>query len=189
MSVTESRRQMPIPEVRTTTQLDVSGVKMMTRGLFGKCPICGSWKSFDKWFTMKERCPKCSFKFERIEGHWIGAIAVNTVATMGLMLVILAVATIVAYPDSPPVGTFVVLFLILAILGPVVFFPSSRTLWSAVDLMMRPLKYGEVDPRYVVVDPPRDALTSPKDAKKSAPKDAADATADDAAPKEPPATS
>lgn len=161
--VTESRRQLPIPEVRTTVQLGQKGITLMVRGLFGKCPICGSWKSFNKWFTMKERCPRCSFKFERIEGHWIGAIAANTVATMGLMLIILAVATAVAYPDSPPVPPFIALFLVLAILGPIVFFPSSRTLWSAIDLLMRPLKYGEVDPRYVVIDPPRDALAAESD--------------------------
>lgn len=163
--VTESRRQLPIPEVRTTVQLGQKGTTLMVRGLFGKCPICGSWKSFSKWFTMKERCLRCSFKFERIEGHWIGAIAANTVATMGLMLIILAVATAIAYPDSPPVPPFVALFLVLAILGPIVFFPSSRTLWSAIDLLMRPLKYGEVDPRYVVIDPPRDALAAESDKK------------------------
>ena len=45
---------------------------------------------------------------------------------------------------------------IIAVLGPLVFFPSSRTLWTAIDLMMRPLLPWEVDPRFVKVDPLRD---------------------------------
>jgi hypothetical protein len=44
----------------------------------------------------------------------------------------------------------------IALLGPLVFFPPSRTLWTAADLLMRPLATGEIDPRFVVVDPERD---------------------------------
>jgi hypothetical protein len=45
---------------------------------------------------------------------------------------------------------------IIAVAGPLVFFPASRTLWTAIDLLMRPLRPGEVDPRFVLVDPLRD---------------------------------
>jgi hypothetical protein len=49
----------------------------------------------------------------------------------------------------------------LALLGPLLFFPASRMLWTAIDLLMRPLAPGEIDPRFVKVDPYRDRPTGP----------------------------
>lgn len=128
----------------------------MLRGLFARCPVCRERNLFHRWFTMVERCPTCSLRFERVEGHWIGAIGVNTVCTMGLMLIVLAVVTFSYFPDPPPTAPLLVAMILIAVAGPLVFFPSSRTLWSAIDLLMRPLKPGEVDPRLVLVDPLRD---------------------------------
>lgn len=105
---------------------------------------------------MVDRCPECSFMFERLEGHWIGAIAINTVAVIGLMLAMIVGTMIITYPDLLPLQLIPAL-LVVGALGPFVFYPASKTIWTAVDIWMRPLKHGEVDPRYVVVDPPRDA--------------------------------
>lgn len=105
---------------------------------------------------MVDRCPTCSLHFERIEGHWIGAIGVNTVCVMGLMLIVLASVTFTMFPDPPPTVPLLVAEIVIALAGPLVFFPASRTLWSAMDLLMRPLLPGEVDPRFVKVDPLRD---------------------------------
>ncbi|HTN99423.1 MAG TPA: DUF983 domain-containing protein [Microthrixaceae bacterium] len=152
------RRRLPPPEVPTTVQLGISPTRMMTRGLFGRCPVCGSRHLFKRWVTMVERCPSCSFNFERLEGHWIGAIAVNTIAVIGLMLIVLVVSLIASYPEQIPLGV-IVIQLIIGGLGTFVFYPASKTLWTAVDVLMRPLKFGEVDPRFVVVDPGRDDPT------------------------------
>jgi len=127
----------------------------MSRGLLGRCPVCGNRHLFRRWFTMIERCPNCSLLFERVDGHWVGAIGMNTVAVMGLMLSTLFVVTMVTYPDPVP-SALVWVEVSIAAVGPLAFFPSSRTLWSALDLLMRPLKFGEVDPRVVLVDPLRD---------------------------------
>ena len=40
-----------------------------------------------------------------------------------------------------------------AFLGPILFAPGSRTTWTAIDLIMRPLTPGEIDPRFIKVDP------------------------------------
>lgn len=104
---------------------------------------------------MTDRCHECSFRFERLEGHWIGAIAVNTIAVIGLMMLLMVGTMIFTYPDLIPLQLVPVLIIVGA-LGPFVFYPASKTIWTAVDIMMRPLKWGEVDPRYVVVDPLRD---------------------------------
>lgn len=104
---------------------------------------------------MTERCPDCSLLFERVDGHWIGAIGINTVVVVGLMLVTLGATVLLTFPDPVPTALIYV-EVAIAVLGPLIFFPASRTLWSAIDLLMRPLKFGEVDPRFVLVDPRRD---------------------------------
>lgn len=148
-------KRPPPPEVPTVVQLGLRPRTLMSRGLLGRCPVCGSRHLFRRWFTMIERCPNCSLLFERVDGHWIGAIGMNTVAVMGLMLSTLFVVTMVTYPDPVP-SALVWVEVSIAAAGPLAFFPSSRTLWSALDLLMRPLKFGEVDPRVVLVDPLRD---------------------------------
>jgi uncharacterized protein (DUF983 family) len=152
----QPRPRRPRPEVPTLVQLGLKPRTMMLRGLFGRCPVCGGRHIFRRWFTMVERCPTCSLHYERVEGHWIGAIGVNTVCVMGLMLIVLGATTFAMFPDPPPTWPLMSAEVIIAVLGPLVFFPASRTLWTAIDLMMRPLLPGEVDPRFVKVDPLRD---------------------------------
>lgn len=154
-SETHERRGKPKPEVPSTTQLGVSGTRMVVRGFVGRCPVCGSRHLFQHWVTMTDRCHECSFRFERLEGHWIGAIAVNTIAVIGLMMVLIVGTMIVTYPELIPLQLIPVLIFV-GIVGPFVFYPASKTIWTAIDILMRPLKWGEVDPRYVLVDPLRD---------------------------------
>ena len=104
---------------------------------------------------MADRCPTCTLRFERVEGHWIGSLGLNTTVVFTVMLLVLLGGSIVTYPDVP-LGPLLGTEMAIALLGPVVFFPPSRTLWTATDLLMRPLDAGEIDPRFVVVDPERD---------------------------------
>ncbi len=148
--------KVPRPEVPTAVQLGLKPRTLLLRGLFGRCPVCGGRHIFHRWFTMVERCPTCTLRYERVDGHWIGAIGVSTVCVMGLMLIVVAAATFSVYPDPPAVAPLLAAEITIALLGPLVFFPASRTLWTAIDLLMRPLLPGEVDPRFVAVDPLRD---------------------------------
>jgi hypothetical protein len=88
---------------------------------------------------MAERCPKCGLKFERIEGHWIGAIGINTILTFGFLLVSLIVGLLVTLPDFP-VGKLIMLNVSTAAIAPVLLFKIGRTLWTAIDVAMRPLR-------------------------------------------------
>ncbi|MEX0767533.1 MAG: DUF983 domain-containing protein [Microthrixaceae bacterium] len=148
-------RRKPKLVVPTTVQLGLSPRKMLLRGTVGRCPVCGNRKIFHRWFSMDERCSNCSLHFERVEGHWIGAIGVNTVVITAAMLLLLMGVTLLLFPDPIP-QVLILVELAIAGFGPLLFFPASRTLWSAIDLLMRPLNFGEVDPRYVIVDPDRD---------------------------------
>jgi uncharacterized protein (DUF983 family) len=122
---------------------------MLVRGLTRRCPLCGGGKLFRRWFTMVDRCPRCGFPFERIEGHWIGALGMNTVVSFGAVLIAVVAGFVLTYPDGP-FAVAVVLIVGTALVVPLVFFPFSKTLWSAIDLAMRPLApEDDVDPRFI----------------------------------------
>lgn len=122
---------------------------MLARGLRRRCPLCGSGDMFRTFFLVKERCPRCNFPIHREEGHWIGAIGMNTVVSFGALLVTLLVVFILTWDDRSGVAVFVPGFAVAAIV-PLVFFGPSQTLWSAIDLWMRPLEpEDDVDPRYL----------------------------------------
>jgi len=161
MSPGPTRPRRPIPEVPTPTQLGLKPSKLLLRGAIGRCPVCGRGGQFRRWFHMRERCHNCDLLYERVEGHWIGYIGVNTVIVMGLMLVVLATVafTTAATEGDLPSGQLMAALVAIAVVGPLLFFPPSRMLWTAMDLLMRPLKPGEVDPRFVLVDPHRDRPT------------------------------
>jgi uncharacterized protein (DUF983 family) len=141
-------RRLPPPAVPSVDQLGVTPTRMFLRGSVGRCPVCGSGHLFRRWFTMTEDCPRCSFHFERVEGHWIGSLAVNTVVIMGLMFVVLMSVSLLSFPDPPP-RALIFVEVAIAGIGPLLFFPSSRTIWSAMDLLMRPLTAGEVDSAFL----------------------------------------
>ena len=123
--------------------------RMLWRGLWRRCPLCGSGGCFESWFTKRDRCPRCNFPLRREEGHWIGALGMNTVVTFGLLLVTIGVSVALTWEERRAVVIFVPAFLVAA-LTPLVFFGSSQTLWSAIDLAMRPLEPADdVDPRWI----------------------------------------
>jgi uncharacterized protein (DUF983 family) len=125
---------------------------MLARGLARRCPLCGSGHLFRTFFLVKERCPRCNFPIHREEGHWIGAIGMNTVVSFGALLVTLLVVFVLTWDDRSGAAVFIPAFAV-AVVVPVVFFGPSQTLWSAIDLWMRPLEpEDDVDPRYL---PPR----------------------------------
>ena len=123
-----------------------AGVRLLWRGLTLACPSCGGRGLFRRWaiFAMRERCPSCGLKFERMEGHWLGAVAVNTVVSAAAVIATVVVAMLVWGTDvsralllglAAPVGVGV----------PVLFDPVSRTLWTAIDALMRPPGPGDFD--------------------------------------------
>lgn len=129
--------------------------RMLLRGFLRRCPLCGGGDCFASFFTKRERCPRCAFPLIREEGHWIGALGMNTVVTFGLMLVTLTVTVALQWEDRRAL-TIIGLPLIVAGLTPILFFGSSQTLWSAIDLAMRPLEPDDdVDPRWIPPAKPR----------------------------------
>ena len=116
--------------------------RMLLRGVARRCPVCGQGRLFRLWFSLAERCPRCRLRFERIEGHWLGALGLNTIVSFVVLFCVVVAGLALSHPDyrmapllAAAVGT--------AVIVPLVFFPSSKTLWTAIDLCMRPLEPGE----------------------------------------------
>ena len=134
----------PVPPTKT-----LSTTRMVLRGLTRRCPLCGKGRVFETFFKKKGRCPRCNFPLIREEGHWIGALGMNTIVTFTLMALTLLVSVALMWNDRR--GLFIVgPTVLVGGLTPILFFGSSQTLWSAIDLAMRPLEPDDdVDPRYL----------------------------------------
>ena len=114
---------------------------MLWRGLTRRCPRCGSGHLFHRWFSMVPDCPRCGLHFEREEGYWVGAVAINTIVIGGVFAIVLIVTMILTVPDIPWVSLLMVVIPLMTI-GPAVVYPFSKTLWLAIDLgFLQPLGF------------------------------------------------
>ena len=93
---------------------------------------------------MVERCPKCNLRFERIEGHWVGAVwhehylfFYSSVSGIGDFFL----CHVSRYPHGR-MGFCVCRRIWLC---SSMFYPSSKTLWTAIDILMRPLEDEDFD--------------------------------------------
>ena len=120
---------------------------MFVRGATGRCAVCGRTRLTPKWVTVKFRCDQCNFSIERNEGHFVGAVGMNTIVTFGSILITVIIGAALTAPDVPEVELSIITVAVGLVVS-VLFFPISKTLWSAIDLMMVDLEPGEVDPRY-----------------------------------------
>jgi uncharacterized protein (DUF983 family) len=77
-------------------------------------------------------CPRCGLRFEREEGYWTGAMAMNFVLTGTVFAVVFITLVAVTAPNVPVVPLLAVLVPI-TVLGPVLGYPISKTLWVAID--------------------------------------------------------
>ena len=129
-------------DVRKTSMDRAQGrelFKLLWRGSTKACPLCGQRKLFKKWVYMERNCPRCKLHFERIEGHWIGAVGMNTIVSFLLLVAGLAIFFYVTYPDIPT-GRWVFWFAACFGTIPILFYPNSKTLWTAIDILMRPIE-------------------------------------------------
>lgn len=112
------------------------------RAALKHCPRCGAGHLFTGWWTMKERCPRCDLHFEgrAEEGHFLGAITINTGLTAGILLLgIFLYIIVLATADEgsgPPVWFVVVTSGALAVILPALFYPFTKTLWVATEMTL-----------------------------------------------------
>ncbi|MCC2627813.1 MAG: hypothetical protein K0S14_1463 [Thermomicrobiales bacterium] len=113
-------------------------VVTMRRALGRRCPYCGSPGIYDGYFALREHCPRCGIHFEREEGYFLGAYALNLIVAefLGLGLAIL----LIFKTDLRNLQLVwqEVIAVALAIAFPLALFPFSRTVWIAMDLIFHP---------------------------------------------------
>ena len=119
----------------------VGGPKLLARGLFMKCAVCGGGRLFKGWFNIKPHCPSCGFDFNREPGWYIGAMIMNTAGAMGAFVFLFAAGVWLTWPNVPWNSMSVVIAILVGIF-PVVFYPVSKTLWLAVDILLHRMETG-----------------------------------------------
>ncbi len=111
---------------------------LLARGLTRRCPWCSDRRAyFTGWFARQDRCRRCRHPYRRGDDAFeLGATTANIILTFLSVLVAILVAVLVTLPDIPTVPVVIIVSGV-AILGPVIWYPISFTLWQAVDLFMR----------------------------------------------------
>jgi len=97
------------------------------------------------WFTMRDRCPRCGLRFEREEGDFLGAYVINygLVSTVVAVVLVLVIA-FEANRHSSWLVPLLAAGAFLAVVAPVALYPFSKTVWAAIELIMKPLDPREV---------------------------------------------
>jgi len=129
-----------------TAKLDTANLlTMLVRGLFRRCARCGGKGAFyTGWMKKSDRCKTCGFKWERnLEGFQLGAAAMNIMLTGGSLLSVMAIGVIATYPEVPTWPLIAIVGSVALIVG-IGGFPTSYTVWLAIDLRLRPLDESEV---------------------------------------------
>lgn len=123
----------------------VGPIATVVRGLRRRCGRCGRRGIFDGWFTLRDRCPHCGYRFAREEGFFTGVILVNfSVTIMLLWIVIMAYVLWRAATDArSPLAPILTLAIGIGVVVPIAFYPNAASAWAALDLVMRPLEPDE----------------------------------------------
>ncbi|MEO8226414.1 MAG: DUF983 domain-containing protein [Gemmatimonadota bacterium] len=115
--------------------------RLLGRALLRRCPNCGGGGIFTGWFHMRAACPTCAIPFERGEqGYQVGAYMFNIVVAELIFAGVFAGVLVSTWP-SPPWDLLQYGGGVLMVLAPILFYPFSKTLFLAFDLIFRPVAH------------------------------------------------
>jgi hypothetical protein len=93
---------------------------------------------------MRKTCPECQLILDRGESdYFLGGYTVNFVVAE-LLIVLGGAAGIVFTWPQVPWALITWGLILLMVVAPILFYPFSRTLWLAIDLIFRPLTLGDL---------------------------------------------
>ena len=121
----------------------VSGVRraitLLGRAFILRCPNCGGGGLFASWFRLKQQCPRCRLELERGEhDHFLGAMMFNIVVAEAVFVIGFVAVLLLTWP-SPPWDLLEYGGVAAMIAAPFLFYPLSRMIWLAFDIMLRPV--------------------------------------------------
>jgi uncharacterized protein (DUF983 family) len=127
----------PAPDPASTRPLlrEAGLSTVLLRGARKRCPRCGERQIWQGWFTIRARCPFCDLRFEREEGGFLGAMALNYAVAVIAWVVVLVVGLILTVPDVPvaPLLAASILVIVVTLLW---FYPRSKTIWAAIEFLV-----------------------------------------------------
>jgi len=126
-------RHRPAPGSRPANH--PSGLRALARGIRRRCPRCGGGGLFESRFRIRARCPRCRLRLEREEGGFLGAMVMNYAATAAAWVVLLVVWLAIDLPDVR-VSALTVASIGVAVVMPLAFWRSSKSIWAAVDYLV-----------------------------------------------------
>jgi len=130
MTTPSASPDLPHPRPRVTS--------LFSRALRLRCPHCGGGPIFVTWSHLVPNCPVCGLGLERGEqGYWLGAYFFNLMAMETVFSIWVLAFLLGTWPD-PPWDLIQATTIVLMLVVPVAFFPFSKTLFLAFDLMVRP---------------------------------------------------
>ena len=110
---------------------------ILSRVLRLRCPACGGASIVERPFRVRHHCPACRALFKREEGLFVGAIAINLVATEGFTI-LLCFAGLLFFEFS----TLFTFLFATALVLPVLFYHHAWAAWLGFDHFIEAL------PRY-----------------------------------------
>lgn len=119
--------------------------ELIARGLLRRCGRCGGDDVFATRWQLAERCPDCGYRFVREPGFRLGAWFLNYML-LQFILFGLAFGFILWSATHSDVDLRPALAVggVICIVVPIAFYPTSQTLWAAIDLGMTPLELDEI---------------------------------------------
>ena len=109
-----------------------SRLRIISWGFRRRCPRCGAGHLFRRYFNLVADCPNCNLHFEREAGYFAGALAINIICVGGLFAIVFVALLAATIPKIPVVPILAILVPIVVI-GPIVWYPFSKSLWMAID--------------------------------------------------------
>jgi uncharacterized protein (DUF983 family) len=109
---------------------------LIWRGVRLRCPRCGQGKLYRRLITltMYEYCLHCHWRFEREEGYWTGAMALDLVVAELLAAAYIVTLSVLGAPLLPELAVG----LPIAIICPILFYPHAHSFWMTIDFLLHP---------------------------------------------------
>ncbi len=113
--------------------------RLLWHALRLRCPYCGKGRIYSHGFTINDHCSNCGWIFEREDGYWTGAIAVNLVVAETIAAAIAIPLAIMQVSPALVMGIGIPLVIAL----PILFYRHSNSFWMALDFMIHPVSLNE----------------------------------------------
>jgi hypothetical protein len=91
---------------------------------------------------MAKACPRCGLPLGQEEGAFLGSMALNY-GVAGLIFLGILIGTVIATAPKVPVVPLLLVSLGVTAASILLFYPFSKTLWAAIDLLLNRMDRGD----------------------------------------------